>query len=229
MYVAAGLGTYDAYTVARSPVNVEAFYDVRGWNEARRLRARAELDLPPQGDLVIAVGNLENRKRQHLLISELAPALKHRDAYLVLAGGGKERQRLEALASALGVADRVRLLGHVPRVQRLFGAARLLVHASTREGVPQVVVQALAAGLPVVATEVEGLREIPGAPVDIAPRSGLGLRTRVALALDTPRHEALPMAAFTPWTEPEIEAQIESFHDRLARHIRRPVSLRRSA
>jgi glycosyltransferase involved in cell wall biosynthesis len=229
MYVAEGLGSLDAYTVARSPVNVEAFYEVRGWNEERRRRARAEFDLPPHGDLVIAVGNLEKRKRQHLLISQLAPMLANRDAYLVLAGGGRERPTLEALARELEVADRVLFLGHVPRVQRLFGVAKALVHASTREGVPQVVVQALAAGLPVVATEVEGLREIPGAPVDIAPRSGAGLRTRVTCALDTSRPERLPFEAFSPWTEVAIEAQIEAFHDRLAQHLRLPVAIRQPA
>jgi len=228
-YVAAGLGPRDAYMVARSPVNVEAFYEVRGWNEDRRKRARAELDLPPTGDLIIAVGNLERRKRQHLLISELASLLKQRDAYLVFAGDGRERQPYEALASELGVADRMRFLGHVARVQRLFGIGKLLVHASSREGVPQVVIQALAAGLPVVATDVEGLREIPGAPVDIAPRSGTGLRPRVARALDTARPERLPFEAFSPWTDSEIEAQIERFHDQLAQRLRVPVPLQRLA
>jgi len=228
-YVAAGLGRHEAYTVARSPVNVEAFFEVRGWNQERRRRARAELDLPAEGDLIIAVGNLEKRKRQHLLIRALARTLTNRNAYLVFAGGGKERESLEALSHEVGVSERVRFLGHVPRVERLFGAARMLVHASTREGVPQVVVQALAAGLPVVATDVEGLREIPSAPVDIAPRSGTGLPTRVSRTLDTPRFEQLPFGAFESWSEPHIEAQIERFHTRLADWLRVPEPMVRPA
>ncbi|GAB6064079.1 glycosyltransferase family 4 protein [Deferrisoma palaeochoriense] len=83
------------------------------------------------------------------------------DAELWVAGDGPERPRLERLARDLGVAERVRFLGRVPHTEMpgLYARARVFCLASRAEGCPNVVLEALASGVPVVATAVGGIPE----------------------------------------------------------------------
>jgi len=80
----------------------------------------------------------------------------------LIAGDGDERDSLEAQAAALGVADRVRFLGQLPRgrVVELFRAADASILSSSWENFPHTVVEALAAGTPVLATAVGGVAEV---------------------------------------------------------------------
>ena len=84
------------------------------------------------------------------------------DVGLVIVGDGPLLAELTALAEQLGVADRVRFLGTVPRerVASLLLACDLFVLNSTYEGLPHVVLEAAAAGLPVIATDAGGTREV---------------------------------------------------------------------
>jgi glycosyltransferase involved in cell wall biosynthesis len=84
------------------------------------------------------------------------------DAQLVIIGSGPERRRLTKQAGALGVADRVQFLGDIDqkRLSRYYGAADALLHTSTSEGIPNVLLEAMACGTPVVATDVGGVAEV---------------------------------------------------------------------
>jgi glycosyltransferase involved in cell wall biosynthesis len=100
---------------------------------------------------------------------------------VLVAGDGPGRESLRSgLAAVPGVT--ARLLGHVDEVDRVMAAADVLVLASSAEGLPQVVVQAAASGLPVVAYDVDGVREVAalGAAIGIAP---LGDEAALAAAL----------------------------------------------
>ena len=164
--------------------------------------------------MVVSVGVLEPRKRHALLIKRLADALRARELHLAIAGDGDASQ-LAALAVELGVGDRVTLLGHVDDVPSLMAAGDVYVHAAEVEGVPQAILQSLAAGLPTVATEVIGLREVPGAEVRAVSFSGSGLAEAVLAQLDAPPDPADP-AAFAEWTPARVDGAIEAFHARLA-------------
>jgi glycosyltransferase involved in cell wall biosynthesis len=131
----------------------------------------------------------------------------------VIAGEGTERSALERLATRKGVANQVRFLGHVEDAAGPLAAANLLVHTSSIEGVPQVVIQALAAGKPVVATDVAGLREVVGAPVAVMPTNAEGLADEVSARLEDPP-APVDAAAFSPWTCPSIDTEIAAFHAR---------------
>jgi len=82
------------------------------------------------------------------------------DVLLVIAGEGSQRGRLERLAGRLGVADRVRFLGFRRDVPTLMSLATLLVATAKHEGLPRVVLEAMAAGKPVVATNVRGQSDL---------------------------------------------------------------------
>jgi glycosyltransferase involved in cell wall biosynthesis len=120
---------------------------------------RAEIDLSTKY-LLITVCRLTGWKGVDGLIrtlSELGP-----EVGLVVVGDGPLYGELTALASHLGVSDSVRFLGMVPRerVASLLRACDVFILNSTYEGLPHVVLEAASAGLPVIATDAGGTREV---------------------------------------------------------------------
>lgn len=126
-----------------------------------REKARAELNV--QGFVLLSVGHLIPRKGHHILLEALKDL---GDCTLVIAGEGPMRRQLEKLASDLGVAERVRMLGELPHAQlaSIYSAADVLVLASEREGWPNVLLEAMACGTRVAATDVNGTSEIVTCP-----------------------------------------------------------------
>jgi glycosyltransferase involved in cell wall biosynthesis len=120
--------------------------------------ARAALGLPANGLVVGAVGRLEPEKGFDVLIRAVA-ALAGRglDVRLVIVGEGGDRGRLEQLAGELGVADRVRLTGWQSDVRGYFEAMDVFALSSLREGLPNVLLEAMALEVPAVAARVAGV------------------------------------------------------------------------
>ncbi|HWB54840.1 MAG TPA: glycosyltransferase family 4 protein, partial [Tepidisphaeraceae bacterium] len=112
---------------------------------------------------LLSVGQLIERKANDLIVGAL-PSLP--EFTLILAGDGPERRPLENLAARLGVSDRVRFLGAVPHSQlsKVYSAADILVLASSREGWPNVLLEAMACGTPVIASNVWGNPEVVTSP-----------------------------------------------------------------
>jgi glycosyltransferase involved in cell wall biosynthesis len=200
--------------VIRSPIDVDSFLATRDWSAERRHEARRELNLQSPGPLLLAVGAMEPRKRHDLMLRALAAFLKDRSGVLAIAGDGPDRGTLQSAAAALGLAPQVLFMGYVPDVAAAVASSDVVVHTSAAEGVPQVVIQALAAGRPVVATDTAGLREIPGDRVRISPADGSSLAAEVATAL-AEGTEPAPAEAFADWTCPVIDQRHESLHRRL--------------
>ncbi len=124
-----------------------------------RAEVRAELSLPGEAACFLAVGRLNPQKNHAALLAAFAdPRLA--GCRLLIAGDGELRGALEQQAGALGVADRVHFLGVRKDVPRLLAAADGLVMASSWEGNPLVVMEAMSAGLPVVATAVGCVPEL---------------------------------------------------------------------
>ena len=219
-YVQNGIGRVGQYCVVRSPVRLTAFLGARELDAGRRRQVRAELGLGPSAPLLLSVGFLERRKRHDLLLRSLQPLLASGQVTLVVAGDGDRRPALERLATDLEVREAVRFLGHVDPVEELFAVADVLVHTSAVEGVPQVVLQALAAGVPVVATETEGLDEVPGAPVRVVDRSGAGLRQAVEDTLADPPPPVAP-ERLAAWSDEAVEHQIAALHSRIEARLGR--------
>jgi teichuronic acid biosynthesis glycosyltransferase TuaC len=111
------------------------------------------------GPTLLSVGNLVENKGHHIAIKALTHLSNFR---LVIAGEGPERQALQALANQTNVASRVQFLGRVEQDQlaKCYNAADILVLASSREGWPNVLLESMACGTPVVATMVGGVPEI---------------------------------------------------------------------
>lgn len=141
----------DKITVLRNGVDAELFAPVD------RDRVRAELGL--SRPTLVAVGNVLVSKGQDTAIRSLT-ILK--DWELLIVGAGADEAAFQRLAGEIGVADRVRFVGRVKQdeLARYFGAADISVLASLREGWPNVLLESMACGTPVVATDVGGVPEI---------------------------------------------------------------------
>src|SRR5262249_45368506 len=117
----------------------------------------------PGERVILAVGRLSREKGHAVLIRAFSGLLRHDHrlrAKLVLVGDGPERRRLQRAAVSFGVEDCVVFTGQVGDVRPYYKAADVLVLPSYTEGSPNVLLEAMAAGLPVVATAVGGVPEI---------------------------------------------------------------------
>lgn len=132
------------------------------------LAARRELGLPENGRVILFVGNFYDIKNPGLLVEAHArlcadPDLS--DCRLVLIGGGPLADALQQNAAHLGTSDRVVFVGRkdAPAVARYMQAADVLALPSRNEGVPNVILEAFACGLPVVASRIGGIPEVHNA------------------------------------------------------------------
>ncbi|MBN2489694.1 MAG: glycosyltransferase [Planctomycetes bacterium] len=125
-----------------------------GGTERRSLRA--ELALPTDFPVIGTVGRLTRQKGHGTLVA----AARHVfGALIAIIGDGPERQNLEDLARRLGVSDRVRFLGRRPEGRRLLRAFDVFAFPSRYEGLPFALLEAMSAGLPIVASDVPEIRE----------------------------------------------------------------------
>lgn len=155
--------------VLRNGVDTELFHPVD------REVQRARLGL--SGIVVLMVGNLVPLKGHDIVLRALRNLT---EASLLIIGQGELDQELKALAEALGIGNRVQFLGAMPqeKLPEYYSAADALVLASSREGWPNVLLEAMACGTPVVSTSVGGTAEIVAAPeagVLFSDRSEQGL------------------------------------------------------
>ncbi|MCI0546156.1 MAG: glycosyltransferase family 4 protein [Candidatus Rokubacteria bacterium] len=160
--VAVGLGT-PPEKIRVIPNGVDtAVFRPRG-----RAAARAELGLPPDRTIVLSVGSIDEHKGHHRVIAGLPEiASRHRDVLFVIVGlerpGQSSRPLLERMIGGLGLERHVRIVGPQPhdRIPLWMSAADLFCLATKSEGWPNVLLESLACGLPVVATRVGGVPEV---------------------------------------------------------------------
>lgn len=126
-----------------------------------RVAARDRLGIPPGTRVVATVGRLTAIKR-HDLFLDVARVVAQRveTAVFLVAGDGELRASLEARAAALGIAGRVRWLGWRRDLETIYGASDAFVLTSRNEGTPVALIEAMAAGVPGVATDVGGVRDV---------------------------------------------------------------------
>lgn len=166
------LGRFDAVVAVSSPlvdslaskgVPRDRIHEVpNAWTPPERPlprdEARAALDVPDDVVAIGWVGRLIPVKGADVFLRALARVESGGWAVRIV-GDGPERPGLEALAAELGLVDRVRFLGAVPDAARLFAGLDLFVLSSRSEGTPMVLLEAMGAGVAVVATGVGG---VPG-------------------------------------------------------------------
>ncbi len=153
------IGRPQQYTTVRSGMEIEPFLHARDTRD----HERRALGLEPDDFAIATVARLAELKGHDDLLDALAEDLRT-DPHLKLLwiGDGWWRDRLLVRARDLRIEQSVITTGLVApeRIAPLLGAADLLVHPSYREGLPRAVTQAMLAGLPVIATDIDGTPEI---------------------------------------------------------------------
>ena len=124
-----------------------------GKKTGARAEKRAELGVGDGQTLLLSVGEL-NENKNHETVLRALPELPF--AVYAVAGVGPKEEELRALAESLGVGERFRLLGYRSDVKELYEAADVFVFPSFREGLSVAVMEAMASGLPVVASRIRG-------------------------------------------------------------------------
>jgi glycosyltransferase involved in cell wall biosynthesis len=130
-------------------------------DEARVSQARSAVGLRPSDIALVTVGRLEAVKRFDLLIQAFSDVHRARpDCRLFIAGEGSERQALEVERDRHNLGEHCVFLGHIGDPTDLYHAADLFVQSADSEGTPNAVLEAMAFGVPVVATDAGGTREV---------------------------------------------------------------------
>ncbi|MHC4876147.1 MAG: glycosyltransferase [Planctomycetota bacterium] len=155
----------------------------------------SQFGIPSDAEVILAVGRLDPQKDPLTLLQAVHRVASDRpNLHLLFAGDGPLRSDTEAEARRLNIEHRVHLAGWTPDVPRLLKSATLFVLASRWEGMPNVVLEAAAAGVPIIATETEGVREIiePGRTGTLVkPGDVDGLAQGISTAL---AEQSLPQA-----------------------------------
>jgi glycosyltransferase involved in cell wall biosynthesis len=126
-----------------------------------RWDARAALALEPGVAVVGCAARFDEVKRLDVLL-QAAAAMRTPGLVIAIVGAGAEDRRLRALASSLGLDGRVKFAGEIPGAARFFRAFDVYAAPSRKEGMPLAVLEAMALGVPVIASDIPAHREVLG-------------------------------------------------------------------
>lgn len=124
-----------------------------------RAAVRKELGVPEGAILLLSVGELNTNKNHQIVIRAIAQ-LKDPDIYYAIAGSGSEKEHLIQLANQMDVADQVHLLGFRTDVPALYYSSDICCFPSIREGLPMAALEGMACGLPLIAADNRGTRDL---------------------------------------------------------------------
>ena len=152
------IGRAEQYRVVPLGFDLSALSAV---DDRARAAARDSLGIDRASKVVSTVGRLTAIKQHHLFLEAARIIASHEPAALFLiAGDGELRPALEQTARDLGIADRVRFLGWRRDLPVIYGATDVFLLTSRNEGTPVALIESLAAGVPGVATDVGGVRDV---------------------------------------------------------------------
>lgn len=215
--------------VMRNGVDLERF------RPTARSAARSALGLAGE-PILLSVGHLIERKGHDLVIDALARLrARHPSVRLVIVGEGPEREALQRRAAAAGVTAEVTFAGAVPNEElgRWYSAADVSILASSREGWANVLLESMACGTPVAATDVGGTAEVvctPAAGRLVAQRDVPSIVSAVdALLASPPARAAVRAHAERFGWEAISRAQVELFARLAARPCPAPDAPGRAA
>jgi len=195
--------------------------DLERFTPEPRHVARERLGLNSQGQYLLSVGHLVERKGHHIVIEALAqlPGVT-----LLIVGSGPEQGALKELARRLGVADRVHWAGVVPQTELKwwYSAADVLTLCSSREGWANVLLEAMACGTPVIATNIWGTPEVVSAPeagrLMMERDSASLVEAWLELLRTLPsRSDTRRFSSGFSW-QPTVDGLLEVFQEEMAQH-----------
>jgi glycosyltransferase involved in cell wall biosynthesis len=202
----------DRITVVHSGIDLD---EIRA---STRVDPRSVLGLAPDTLIATAVGALDRHKGQSILVRAAAAARTELpNLHWVLVGEGTERAALERQIEQLGVSDSVHLLGHYPDAGALIGGSDVMVSTPIAEGLGTSILDAMALGVPVVASETGGIPEllaggagllVPAGAADGVARAVVRILTQESARADMVRLAAARVVEFTDTRMAEALASV---------------------
>lgn len=155
--LAEGIGRREDYTVIRSGIELDRFGQV---DEQTRIKMRQMLGIPTDALVIGSVTRLSEQKDPLTMIEAMARTHQQRpDSWFLIVGDGALRPDVEAKISSFGLNERILLTGLRRDVPELIATFDIFMLASLWEGLPRVLPQAMASGLPIVCTRADGSAE----------------------------------------------------------------------
>jgi glycosyltransferase involved in cell wall biosynthesis len=224
-YVRAGISSAERYDVIRSGMDLTQFWEAAAMDAGKRAEVRRSLGVPAEAPLVGKVARLEERKGYRYFL-DMAERVLQRvpDAHFVGVGAGEQLEFLGTEAARRGLASRVHFPGFRQDIADVLACLDVLVLSSLWEGLPRVLVQAAACGVPAVTFDIEGAREVVKEGVNgfVVPSKDVGqLADRVAsLLADPARARAMGVAGsglvHQGWTVESMVRDISAVYDTLS-------------
>lgn len=164
------------YAFARRHLRAEKVFwipgvgiDVARYEEAGKARERQTMrrqfchhyHIPQEAKILLSVGEL-NRGKNHKIVIQALARLSREDVYYIICGQGSRRKELLRYARSRGVVQRIRMPGYQEDMYQIYPNADIFVFPSRREGMPAALMEAMAAGLPCVVSDIRGNRELMG-------------------------------------------------------------------
>ncbi len=152
----------ESFLLAREKIHIVPPLLAPPGRRIERGAARRRLGVPAEAFAVVWAGRFDPVKRLEVAIAAVERLAGDPRTWLLIAGDGAQRGALERRIRAGPAAERVRLLGWLDDLTLLWSAADAMVFPSRTEGMPNVVLQAMAAGVPVVGSDIPALQELAG-------------------------------------------------------------------
>lgn len=143
------------YYVPGVGVDIEKIHSI----SVNKEQKKNELGIPNDVKLLLSVGELNENKNHEIVIKTLSK-LDDKDFIYLICGKGELKEYLQNLAKKLGIGDKVKLLGYRTDVLEICKIADLFIFPSKREGLPVSLIEAMACGVPCIASDVRGNRDL---------------------------------------------------------------------
>lgn len=139
------------YYIPGVGIDIKKFNNIE-FDERSKLE---EIGVPLNSFIIISVGELNKNKNHQVVIKSLAK-LRNPDIYYIICGSGKYEIKLLKLIKKFNLENNVKLLGYRKDIAQLLNVSDIMIHPSYREGLPLAVMEAMASGLPIIASTIRG-------------------------------------------------------------------------
>jgi glycosyltransferase involved in cell wall biosynthesis len=199
--------------------------ELRSADEREGREILAAHGVPAGARLIGTVGRLEPGKGLDLFLETVRLLADRPDLHFIVVGEGRERARLQARAESLGLGPRVTFTGHLADPLPVMACQRAQVHPSLRDGLPNALMEAMSIGVPCVASDAGGNRELISDGVEgfvIGSRDPALYAARVSALLDDPPLAARMSSAAIERMRRDfsVQAMVRAYEDVFERVLR---------
>ena len=183
----------------------------------RNIQLRKKMGIPEEAALLLSVGELNGNKNHKTVINALN-RIDREDIYYIICGEGESRSFLQSLIDDTGLHSRVILAGFRSDIQDFYRMADLFVFPSLREGIPGAIMEAIATGVPVIASNIRGVRDIvPDETYRFSPTDADSLARLIEekLSCDNSDNQKMNYENLTPYAFDNVVRELEEIYKNL--------------